>query len=173
MVVNSWTISRQYRLLLVLMAVMGLWLSPAEAGNPVTVGLSHKYSIYCSSEEDSTELNRLYGSYIEFKLKPSVGAMYDFYVRDDLHIAGRVDSYQETAHGLEYVLEGFFLGKYRALLKILDMESCDNLKVAVISYANTWEDQKGDTAQLYILIDGDDEVRQFNQLPSINKMDLR
>lgn len=151
-----------FRILLILLAVTGLRLSIVEAGNPVTAGLSHKYSIYCSSEEDSTALNTLYGSYLHFQLKPGVGATYDYFIKDDMHVSGRVENYQETENGMEYVLGGFFDGKYNARLTIIDMENCDNMKIAIALYANAWEDKAGSTTQQMILIDGEYDANMQN-----------
>ena len=145
-----------FRILLILLAVTGLRLSIVEAGNPVTAGLSHKYSIYCSSEEDSTALNTLYGSYLHFQLKPGVGATYDYFIKDHL------GNYQETENGMEYVLGGFFDGKYNARLTIIDMENCDNMKIAIALYANAWEDKAGNTTQQMILIDGEYDANMQN-----------
>lgn len=114
-------------------------------------GLSHKYGIYFFSEE-GTELDSLYGSYLQFRLKAGIGATYDYFISDSVRVEGRVESYDEAPNERRYVLDRFFDSRHNALLRIIDMPTCDNLKVAVIQYANEKEDTTGVFLQ-YILTD--------------------
>ena len=99
-------------------------------------------------------MNELYGSFIRFSLKAGVGAVYDFYVKEGQHFTGRIESYNEKESEKEYVLEKFFDNKSNARLRILDMPDCDNIKTAVLYYANEKEDPAG-TFHQYILFDED------------------
>lgn len=103
-------------------------------------GLSVRYDIYFYSEV-GTEMNTRYGSYLQFKVQPGVGATYDYFISDSLHLTGRVGSYQEKENEVLYLLEGFFLdGKANATLRIVDLPDADNIKAAIIYYANKQED---------------------------------
>jgi hypothetical protein len=114
--------------------------STAEADSLVMTGLSMRYDIYFYSEV-GTEMNTRYGSYLQFKVQPGVGATYDYFISDSLHLTDRVGSYQEKENEVLYLLEGFFLdGKANATLRIVDLPDADNIKAAIIYYANKQED---------------------------------
>lgn len=140
--------------------ICGLGLFSMKAANPVT-GLNHKYGI-CLSSEDSSDIVNSNGSYIQFKIKVGVGAVYDYFINGGQHNTGRVESYHEKEGEKQYVLEGFFNNTANACFRIVDMPNCDNLKAAVLYYANQKEDPSTTYLQ-YILIDED-----FEQIPTEN-----
>lgn len=141
---------RVFSLLLTLIVITGLRVSTAEADSLVMTGLSARYDIYFYSEV-GTELNTRYGSYLQFKVQPGVGATYDYFISDSLHLTGRVGSYQEKENEVLYLLEGFFLdGKANAMMRIVDLPDADNIKAAIIYYANKQEDP-AQTYYQYIL----------------------
>lgn len=142
-----------------LLSVTGLGLSQASAGGPVTSGLTHRYTICFSSDEESGE-EELQGAFVHFSLKAGVGAIYDFCLGEEQHVTGRVESYNEKEGEKEYVLAAFFGDKANARFRILDMPDCDNLKVAVLYYANAKEDPS-ETYIQYILVD-----EEFNDIPN-------
>ena len=142
-------------ILLLNLLMAGLPLSAAEDGIPTTRGFNHQYGIYFSSEEEGSDLFRLYGSYLRFQLKAGIGATYDYYIKEGQQVTGRVESYSETAQEMQYVLENFFDGQHNAILKICDLPDCDNLKVALVYYADHSEDPTGKT--LYELVLNDDD----------------
>lgn len=144
---------KQFCKILLFLSVTGAALSIAKAAGPMTPGLSHKYGIYFFSEE-GTEMDSLYGSYLSFKLKAGVGAVYDYFIKDGQQVTGRIERYEENEEEKKYELEGFFGDRKNAVLRIMDMPNCDNLKVAVIHYANEKEDTTGIFWQ-YILTDDD------------------
>ncbi len=137
--------------ILIILLVTGTTLTTVKALPPVTSGLTHKYGIYFCSEE-SADIDSIHGSYIHFQLKAGIGATYDYYVNERNHVLGRVESYNETAEERQYVLERFFNDRHNALLRIMDMPNCDNLKVAVIQFADEKADSTGVFLQ-YILTD--------------------
>jgi hypothetical protein len=142
---------RLFSLLLILFAVTGLGYSYAETDGLVTAGLSVRYNIYFYSE-DGAEMNTRYGSYLQFKLQPGVGATYDYFINDSLHVTGRVGGYQEKESEVQYQLDGFFnKGKANAVLRIVDLPDADNIKAAVLYYANK-EDDSAQTYYQYILL---------------------
>lgn len=149
-----------FRIVLSFLFVSGLGLSSLKAVSPLTTGLTHKYSI-CFSSGDSIEIADLNGSFIHFELKAGLGAMYDYFVKGGQHITGRVESYSEKVGEKEYVLEGFFNDISNARFRIVDMPDCDNLKAAILFYANEKEDP-GNTYMQYILID-----EEYGQIPKI------
>lgn len=138
-------------IILLFLSVSGLGLSSVKAARPMTAGLTHKYGI-CFSSEDSAAVSDLNGSFIHFKLKAGVGAVYDYFIEGGQHITGRVESYNEKEGEKEYVLYAFFNHTSNARFRIVDMPDCDNYKVAVLCYANEKEDPAA-TYQQYILID--------------------
>lgn len=139
--------------LFVLLTVMGCGLSVAKAGNPVTAGLNHRYTI-CFSSDETTEEGELQGAYVRFSLKAGIGAVYDFRLSDEQHVEGRVESYNEREGERDYVLAAFFDRRANARFRVVDMPNCDNLKVAVLYYADEREDP-AETYLQYILIDED------------------
>ena len=149
---------RLFCTLLLLLGVAGHGLLSATAARPVTSGLSQKYGIYFFSEEGA-DLDTTFGSYIRFQLKAGIGATYDYFIKEGQRVEGRVESYNESEGERQYVLERFFEGKHNALLRVLDMPDCDNMKVAVIQYADEKRDTSGTYLQ-YILTDGD-----FGRMP--------
>ena len=149
---------RLFCTLLLFLGVAGHGLQSATAAWPVTPGLSQKYGIYFFSEEGA-DLETTFGSYIRFQLKAGIGATYDYFIKEGQQVAGRVESYNELESERQYVLERFFEGKHNALLRVLDMPDCDNMKVAIIQYADEKADSTGVFLQ-YILTDGD-----FTRMP--------
>ena len=141
-------------ILLLNLLLAGLPCSATESGIPVTAGLNHRYGIYFSSEEGS-DLFRLYGSYLRFQMKVGIGATYDYYIKEGQRVTGRVESYNETAQERHYVLEHFFNGQHNAILKICDLPDCDNLKVALVYYADSKNDPTGSTLLEFVLNDDD------------------
>ncbi len=145
---------RRIAIMLILSVVAGVvCLSQAP---PTTVGsLAHRYSIYYSSD-DGEELNLKYGSRLYFTLNGRVEPpTYEYYVRMDKHVAGRIIDYKITEEGREYLLENFFEGKHNATMRIIDLPNCDNLKACMTVYANEKEDTTGTCLQLILL---DDEI---------------
>ena len=85
-------------------------------------------------------------------LPPGVGATYDYFINDSLHVTGRVGGYQEKESEIQYQLDGFFnKGKANAVLRIVDLPDADNIKAAVLYYANKEEDP-AQTYYQYILM---------------------
>lgn len=134
----------------------------SESGGPVTAGLNCQYGIYFSSE-DGTDLFSKYGSYLRFQMKVGVGATYDYYIKEGQRVTGRVESYNETEQGIQYVLENFFNGKHNAIMKICDMPDCDNLKAAFVYYADHKQDPTGATI-FELVLNADD----FAPTPTLN-----
>jgi len=146
--------------ILIILCVTGTALTAVNALPPVTSGLTHKYGIYFFSE-DSTLTDSIHDSYLHFSLKAGIGATYDYYINERQHVEGRVESYNETAQERQYVLERFFDNRHNALLRIIDLPNCDNLKAAVIQYADANADSTGVFLQ-YILTDNQNgNVRQI------------
>lgn len=110
-------------------------------GSPFT----KDYGIYFFSEEGA-DLDSIYGSYLHFRLRAGIGATYDYFIKEGQRVEGRVERYNESDGERQYVLERFFEGKHNALLRILDMPNCDNMKVAVIQY----DDEKTDTTGVFL-----------------------
>lgn len=137
-------------LLVVILSVMGLHVSAIRNGNPMPLNIiAHNYRIYFFSEEGA-DMDTTYGSYLHIRPKVGVGIVYDYYIKDGVHVEGHVEQYNFLENEQRYVLEHFFNGKSNALLRILDMPTCDNMKVAIIQYANENEDSQGTFLQ-YIL----------------------
>mgnify|MGYP007069850927 FL=1 len=116
------------------------------------------YGIYFYSEEGA-DMDTIFGSYLHFSLKAGVGATYDYFIKEGQQVTGRVESYNEGESERQYVLDRFFEGRDNALLRIVDMPNCDNLKVAVIQYADEKKDSAGTFLQ-YILTDD-----EFDTMP--------
>ena len=127
-------------------------LSAQEMARPMTAGLHHKYGILFSSDDES-EQSDCDSSYVQFSVKAGIGATYD-YRSSQQHITGHVEQYNETADERQYLLSAFFEGKHQALMRIIDMPTCDNLKVAIITYANENDDKNGSFLQLILSEDG-------------------
>lgn len=142
-------------ILLLNLLMAGMPLSAAEGDIPTARGFNHQYGIYFSSEEEGSDLFRLYGSYLRFQLKAGIGATYDFFIKEGRQVTGRVESYSETTEERQYVLENFFDGQHNAVMKICDLPDCDNLKVALVYYADHRQDPTGKT--LYELVLNDDD----------------
>lgn len=134
----------------------------SESGGPQTTGLNCQYGIYFSSE-DGMDLFSQYGSYMRFQMKVGIGATYDYYIKEGQRVTGRVESYNETEHGIQYVLENFFNGKHNAIMKICDLPDCDNLKAAFVYYADNKQDPTG--ATIFELVLNTDD---FAPTPSLN-----
>ena len=149
-----------FRIVLSFLFVSGLGLSPLKAASPMTTGLTRKYGI-CFSSGDSIDIADINGSFIHFELKAGIGAVYDYFVKGRQHITGRVECYSEKVGEKEYVLEGFFNNISNARFRIVDMPDCDNLKAAILYYANEKEDP-ANTYMQYILID-----EEYGQTPTI------
>lgn len=138
---------------LVILCVIGLPFSVKGKGNPMMPSITHDYKIYFFSGEDA-DMSITEDSYLNIHLKKDVGIVYDYFINDGWHVEGRVEKYDVQEGEQRYVLKHFFNGKANALLRLLDMPNCDNMKVAVIQYENEKEDLAG-TFLYYILIDKD------------------
>ena len=119
------------------MSFSSLKASILDVTNPV-----HKYSIYYSSEENEN-LHDTYGSFLHFYIETETRRlMYVYFINKEKNIMGRVLDYKEIAQGFEYTLEHFF-GQCNAKMLILDMPNADNIKMAMIYFANEMEDEVG------------------------------
>jgi hypothetical protein len=107
------------------------------SGNLLTTGLNYRYTI-CHTTEDSVTVDSIGAFYFHFKLA-DVGPVYEYYCGRDT-LRGRVDVYNETASERQYVLSGFFCGKFSAMLRVVDLPDADNLKAALVYYYNAKED---------------------------------
>lgn len=152
MVVTSYMHKKEW-LLVVILSVMGLQVSAIRKGNPTPLNIAHNYRIYFFSEEGA-DMDAIYGSYLQIRPKAGVGIVYDYYIKEDQHVEGNVEQYNAVDNEQRYVLARFFKVKSNALLRVFDMPNCDNMKVAVIQYANEKEDSLGVFLQ-YILTEGE------------------
>lgn len=130
------------------MSLLSLRASILDATNPV-----HKYSIYYSSEENEN-LHDTYGSFLDFYIETETRKlMYVYFINKEKNIMGHVLEYEETPQGYKYTLERFF-GQSNATMLILNMPTADNIKMAMIYYADEKEDKEG-TCWQNILMDED------------------
>lgn len=134
-----------------LLLVIGLQFPVMGNCNPMPVNITHDYRIYFFSEEGA-DLDSIYGSYLNIRYTKDVGITYDYYIKADQHVQGSVEQYSVIGGEQRYTLRRFFSEQSDAVLRILDMPTCDNMKVAVIQYANEKEDSLGIFLQ-YILIE--------------------
>ena len=116
-------------------------------------------TIYVEGEEGA-DMDSIFGSYLHFSLKAGVGATYDYFIKEGQQVTGRVESYNEGESERQYVLDRFFEGRDNALLRIIDMPNCDNLKVAVIQYADEKKDSTGIFLQYILTDDESDKMPQ-------------
>lgn len=128
-----------------------------KAQPPVTVGLQHRYGIYFISEEWA-DADSLQGAFIQFRLQTGIGATYDYCLPGHVQISGRVEQYVEKEGERQYVLSAFFDEQFDALLRILDLPTTDNMKVAILQYARS-QDAPIPTYIQYILTDEDFEQK--------------
>ena len=129
------------------LSLVGLAFSPA------ITGIIHRYSICSSSEEDiDTSVTNV--SYFHIVMRSGEKfPTYIYHIGNTKHIEGRVLDFMEKAYGCEYVLEHFF-GQSNARLSLYNIGDADNIKYAMIYYAQEEEDTIGVCWQ-NILIDED------------------